>query len=233
MIDFKSSAGDRETVANRTLSEAIADRMRTAIVFGELRPGERLWQDRLAERFGVSRIPVREALRQLSAEGLVVLHSHRSATVTKLSAEEVEELFAMIGALETLASVRGAERIGEEDLEELRAILEELRLSRNDRRRWELLNYRFHLAVMRPSGWNRLGRSVEEMRRNLSRYVSFDLHEACVETWDAQHQRIYEACARGDPQGVRFELEEHWRYTLERVMPLVRAPAAPVDEVAD
>jgi DNA-binding GntR family transcriptional regulator len=218
----------RTLQGGRTLTEAIAGELREAIMAGTLRPGEKLWQDKLAERFEVSRIPIREALRQLAAEGLVVLHSHRSAVVAELTPEEIGELLAIGGTLETLASRRGAERLGEPELAEMREILDAMRRVEATPPEWYGLNVRFHMVITRASGWQRLVKQVEESRRNVMRYIiDPGLHRAYVEQWHAQHLAIYEACQRHDVESVRALLEHHWRFSSNAMLSHLNAEKRP------
>lgn len=198
----------------RTLSEFVTARLRDAIVTGELRPGDYLWQDRLAEQFGVSRVPVRESLRQLAAEGLVKLQSHRSALVTELSPSEVEELFAVGGTLERLATRHGAEQLTAADVAELGELLQEMHEFADRPLDWYMLNLRFHMLMMRASDWTRLVRLVEESRRNVLRYINdAELHRQQVHTWHGQHVAIFEAVRDARLDDLERLVDEHWRYS--------------------
>ena len=98
-------------IAHRNVHEAVVDGIRDMILNAQLKPGDWLRQDELAEAFGVSTMPVREALRQLQAEGLVVLHRRRGAAVATLSASDGEEIYRIREALESLAVRWAAENI--------------------------------------------------------------------------------------------------------------------------
>ena len=87
-------------IPRQSLTSAVADKLREKIIRGEIREGEQLRQDAIAAEFQVSRIPVREALRQLEAEGLIIIVPHRGAVVSALSPEDVEELFHIRAVLE-------------------------------------------------------------------------------------------------------------------------------------
>ena len=208
-----------ELGVSRTLSAAIVDRLRDTIIHGDLRPGERLWQDRLAERFGVSRIPIREALRQLAAEGLVTLQSHRSAEVARLSAKDIEEVFAIAGTLEALASERAVAVMSAAQIEESGRLLREMAHAKTDMRRWFELNVAFHMALLDAADWPRLTRLVQESRQNLMRYIAMPgLHAQEIDNWHAQHIAIQEACERRDSERARMLAEHHWRYAADAVI---------------
>src|SRR5690242_1323170 len=88
------------TIPRTSLSSAVAEKLREKIVQGDIQEGEQLRQDAIAQEFAVSRIPVREALRQLEAEGLITIVPHRGAVVSLLSCDEIEELFEIRAILE-------------------------------------------------------------------------------------------------------------------------------------
>lgn len=100
-----------EPIQRRPLTDELADRLRALIVEGALPPAEKLNEKALCEQFGVSRTPLREALRLLAAEGLVALTPNRGAAVSPLTREDLAETFPVLGALEALAAERAAERI--------------------------------------------------------------------------------------------------------------------------
>ena len=201
---------------HRTLAEAVTTTLRRAILSGQFHPGERLWQDRLSQQFGVSRIPVREALRQLASEGLVTLQAHRSAVVTDLTADELEELYTIGGTLEALAAARGVPRLTDHDLVTLGDLLDQMRQCEDRPATWFELNLQFHMVVPRASGWPRLIRLIEEARKNLGRYVVAPrIYEANLRAWHDQHVEFYEACRDRDVAQARHLAEVHWTYSSE------------------
>jgi DNA-binding GntR family transcriptional regulator len=107
----------------KPLREVVFDAVREAIIDGVLRPGERLMESQLAEQLGVSRTPVREAIRKLELEGFVVMIPRKGAYVAGISLKDIADVFEVRAALEALATVLAAERITEEELEELERIL--------------------------------------------------------------------------------------------------------------
>ena len=106
----------------RTVEDMVHEVVREAIVTGVYRPGDRLPQDSIAESIGVSRIPVRAALRSLEAEGFVVLEPHKGATVRALSAAEIAEIYELRALLETYAVRAVAEKITDEELGQVAAL---------------------------------------------------------------------------------------------------------------
>ena len=108
------------------VQEAVVDRIRDMIVSGRLKPGDRLRQDELAATFGVSAMPIREALRQLQAEGLVTFEPRRGAAVSTLSVSEYEEIYLMREALEILAVRWAVEDFDRVPIDRMRQLLTEI-----------------------------------------------------------------------------------------------------------
>src|SRR5215831_189024 len=121
-----------EAIPRQTLTAAVADRLRDKILRGDLREGEQLRQHTIAAEFDVSRIPVREAFRQLEAEGLIEIIDHRGAVVAALSPDEIEELFDIRAALEGVTLRRAVPRLTDEDLERAERALEAYEQALND-----------------------------------------------------------------------------------------------------
>ena len=123
--------------------------LRESIMKGELAPGTRLVIDDLAKHFAISIIPVREALRLLQSEGLVVSVAHVGATVAPISRQSVAEVFTVLEGLEVVATRTGAERATPSDLDHLATIVAAMdeALDADEPQRWAELNTRFHLAI--------------------------------------------------------------------------------------
>lgn len=204
-------------LASRTLAEAVTNQLREAILTGELKPGQPLWQEQLADRFNVSRVPIREALRHLAAEGLVTLQSHHSAVVTALSKDEVEELVVIAATLDLAAVGRAIARINAGDLAQMKRCLTEMKKNQDKPEQWLALNLEFHLITIRAAGWSRIESLAIDSRRNIGRYVS-PVYEQSVHEWDRQHGAIYQAFAAGDEARVKREIEVHWKYTVQSIV---------------
>lgn len=198
---------------SRTLADVVTGRLREAILSGHIAPGQELRQEQIAARFGVSRVPVREALRALAAEGLVTLRSHHSASITVLSRSEVQELVVIAGALDLAALEEAVSRLTESDLDRMQRCLEAMEALENCPSKWLALNLEFHLIPTEASGWSRLRALAVESRRNMGRFV-VPIFPRCVRTWHRQHRAIYEAFRARDLIAARRELEAHWKYTL-------------------
>ena len=139
----------RQTVASMTL-----DAIRDGILHGNYPEGEPLRQDALADELGVSRIPIREALRQLEAEGLVTFSPHRGAIVSSLSLEEIEEVFELRATLEPDLIRRALPRLTTYQLDQADEILDRYAeaLRSGNVAQWGELNWEFHSSLWAPAG---------------------------------------------------------------------------------
>lgn len=212
----------------RTTSDDIVDALREAIAKGRFHDGEELNQVTLARDFGVSRVPVREALRQLQAEGLVSSQAHMRTVVLGLSVERVLEALDLRMLLETYLIERVAAHLTDDDLGELRrqcdemdGVTEHLEWLRRNRTFHELLYSHAHADL------------ALELSRQLSVRVERYLHMRRdtgvqrTEEANAEHRRIVEALAVHDVGRARAELEQHILHTRERVVELFEAQSPP------
>src|SRR5580700_3768863 len=138
-------------VDRQSLTDQIVTELRRQIILGQLPEGMPLRQEKLAAELGVSRVPLREAIRRLEAEGFVVSVLHKGSIVTSLSLDEIEELFELRVRLETWLFETAIPRLTDEDFALAEAITEEARQSGNVEN-WGELNWRFHETLYKPSG---------------------------------------------------------------------------------
>jgi DNA-binding GntR family transcriptional regulator len=201
-----------------TVVESAAEELRRRILAGEFREGDALRQDALAEEFGVSRIPVREAFRQLAAEGLVTIHPHRGAVVSALSPDEIAELFDLRALLEPDLVRRAVPRLTGADLQEAERILVDYNaaIDRSDLNAWGELNTEYHLALYRPAGRAQTLAVVRTLLANTDRYTRLQLALAGgTERAKAEHAEMLEICRRG-------AADEAARFTRRHVMEVKR-----------
>ena len=150
--------------------EMITNALRAAILQGRYQSGEPLRQDRIAEEFGISKIPVREALVQLRTEGLITFSPNRGAVVSELSQEEVDEIYTMRIALETKALERAIPGLRPADLIRAQGVLD-IMDSENDQTRWSELNWEFHATLYQAARMPRLLNTIEMLHNNVARYL--------------------------------------------------------------
>src|SRR4051794_40534934 len=207
-------AGSRDNIA------AIHDELRQAILRGDLRAGAVLSQLRLAEEFGVSRGPVREALRLLQREGLVEAELNRRVRIADFSVNDLEELYAMRVVNEALAVRATVPRLTAQQLEALHAALEEMdALAGVDVHAWEDPHRRFHRGLVAHAG-DRLVRLVEQLSDHAERYrrayIAGDPRAWSVGA--AEHREIYEAAQRGDANAASVATVQHLARTALTVL---------------
>lgn len=209
-------------LAGRSTAEALAQRLREAILSGTLPGGQPLRQEELAEQFGTSRLPVREALWQLSAEGLVALTPNRGAVVTRLSADEVEEIFDIRGGLESTALRLAIPQLSPAILAQARAILREID-QEPDSARWDALNWSFHAALYAPAQRPRLLAMIRAMHDNVGRYMRMYLALMNFQARSqAEHYAILGACERYDSAAAIELLTQHLNYASTQLSSYLR-----------
>ncbi|WP_047865229.1 GntR family transcriptional regulator [Rubrobacter aplysinae] len=193
----------------RTTQDMVSEGLREAILGGTLAGGEALRQEELGERFGVSRIPVREALRQLEGEGLVEFHPHRSAVVTSLSYLEVEEISEIRVSLETLALRRALPMMSRESLDRAGEVLNLIDAEEDLRKSWGELNWRFHEALFAPAERPRLISLIKSQHTAFERYIRFHLALADYDKPQHEHRELLELCRRGESGAAEALLARH------------------------
>jgi DNA-binding GntR family transcriptional regulator len=189
--------------------ETVADLLRADILAGRWAPASRLRQEAIAADYGVSHIPVREAFRQLEAEGLVSIRPRHGAIVTSLSASEIEELYEMRIALECAALRAAMPRISPELLSRAAAILDEID---RDRERWPELNTAFHLLLYHQAGRPRMFALISSLLLNCERYLR---HEADVlgifDSSQREHRELLAAIEARDVESACTIIVQHMR----------------------
>lgn len=201
-----------EPIARRTVADEVAARLRARILAGSLPAGGAIRQDAIAAELGVSRIPVREALAQLEAEGLVRLEPHRGAFVTELSTGDIDELFELRTAIEPLLLRRAVPRMTEMDLDRAdRAAAEfEAALAGAEFDRWGALNWAFHEALYRPAQRPRMMRLLLEINNGTARCVRLHLGlEGSVRRAGADHRQLLDLCRVRDVSDAVRLLTRH------------------------
>ncbi len=185
--------------AHLPLSEQIADEIRAAILAGRFRPGERLMEEVLATEFGVSRNPVREALRQLSVAGFVEVVPRHGASVATLGVQSVRELFEVRSALEAVMARLAAERITPDLTAALAELVVEGQRAANDQELDKLpgLNTAFHNAVAQAAGNSRLVALNETVRDTIQWVYARALRERALDSWK-EHTELFEAIKSRD-----------------------------------
>lgn len=205
-VDSELRLGDRHV----SLHAQVLERLRQKIIQGECAPGSRLVEESLAAEFGVSRNPVREAIRVAEAEGFVQVLPRRGAVVATPDTRAVEELFVVRAALEPLAAKLAAGRVTPEHLDQLRALLTESEraTAREDYGRLAALNSDFHLQVVRAAG----NRWLETMATSIFYHVQWVFRLGAADraphSWE-EHVALLAALSDEDPQRAYDAAQEH------------------------
>lgn len=196
--------------AYRPLREVVAEELRAMIVRGELAAGERLLEDKLAEQLGVSRNPVREAIRSLEATGLVEVVPRRGAYVCRPDATDARHLLEVRSLIESYAAGLVAKAQPEGFVDELRACIAEGRKASAEGNtvRASELHSEFHKMIERATGNPYLAQVVEPLRQRTEMVFSILLHRRGPTSWD-EHERVASAIAEGDPEQARATVYEH------------------------
>lgn len=205
-------------LVRQTATEAVAARLRDAILRNELAPGTRLRQNDVARRFGVSTTPVREAFAQLQAEGLVRIDPHRGAVVFHPTTEDVAECYLIREELESLAVVYAVPNLSPDVVAELDGVIARMRkVRRHDE--WVEMNDRFHLTLYEASALPRLCSMIRNLRDASAAYIyMFVARRPPAARTDDEHQEILDACREGDPERAERAVRTHLRHAVEDLL---------------
>lgn len=198
-------------LAARALYEQVADRLRQRILARELEPGSWIDELKLCGELGISRTPLREALKVLAAEGLVTMKLRRGAYVTEMSERDVREAYQLLSLLESDAAAEVAARASDAELAELGRLHRDLEEALPDRDRFFAANERFHLRVLEIDGNRWRLQIVGDLRRlmKLNRHHSLFREGRLAESLE-EHRAILAALLARDAEGCRRLVAAHF-----------------------
>lgn len=208
-------------VAPPTLVESVVAELRRMMLAGELNPGERLVEERLTEHLGVSRPPVREALRVLQRDGVVTYLPRRGVAVAPLAPQDVREIYSLRWALERLSVDLSLPLESDQQLVPLQQALDEMRLAAlaGDGAHVTEANWQFHLALCSMPGHKRLVDSYQSLTMQLQICMAMNLrlreklYGNSLESV-ARHEELLDAIRSGDRDRVHRELDHHGDLTF-------------------
>ena len=210
----KTAAPRKSTpIPRQSLAAAVLERLREKILSGELREGEQLRQDAIAEEFQISRIPVREALSHLAAEGLIRIVANRGAVVSSLSPDEIMQMFETRAVLECYMLRCAIPNITEEDFQRAEDILrryEDSLEKDSEMKSWGTWNWSFHSALYAPANRPHMLSYIKTLNINCDRYTRLhlvftrDLHRA-----GQSHHELLDACRTKNPEVAAAALWTH------------------------
>ena len=197
--------------------------LRDLILSGELAGGERINQDAIARQLGVSRMPVREAIRRLDSEGLVVNRPNRGAVVTILGPEAILELFEMRSALEGLAISLGLPHIGAKAVLELEDRLERMEQAQSNTSLWMQRHDEFHDYICQHARRPRLAAYVRSLRQNVAPYLRLYLSTYKeAEMPGFEHRTLLNAVKRGDVPAAEQMMRDHVLSAAQGIVEFIR-----------
>lgn len=212
------------------LRDVVFNTLRRAILMGELEPGERLMELQLTEKLGVSRTPIREAIRKLELEGLVVMVPRKGAAVARITEKDLQDVLEVRCALEELAVSLACERMSEADLAQLEACMKEFResLAGGDLTTIAQKDVDFHDIIFQATGNHRLVQMLNNLREQMYRYrVEYlknpDTHEQLL----AEHEEILGCLRAGQCEAAQTAIRGHIENQVHGVIRILR-----VDEQA-
>jgi DNA-binding GntR family transcriptional regulator len=199
----------------QTAHQAVIAELRRLIRQGELKPGSKIITETLAERLGVSRVPIREALKVLEGEDQVVYVPHRGYFVCEMDIADLEEIQLLRGMLETEAAKRAIGRMSDRDIENMSTAFDEMRDSGDDVARLNAAHRRFHFALLGASGLPRLTRFIHQLWDWSEVYRSiYHGDETFRSAAHTDHREILDAVRERDADAVVELLHHHRAHTV-------------------
>ena len=208
------------------LREVVCESLRDAIRRGVLKPGERLMEIQLAEELGVSRTPVREAIRKLELEGYVIMMPRRGTYVASMSIRDINEIFEIRTALESLSNGLAAERITDEELESLQRLLVMIGgyVEEGNMDKIVETDIEFHDLLYKAARNSRLVGIISNLREQLTRFRTLSMsYPVRLETTLEEHREIVEAIAEGDVKRAKKAAEHHMEMSEKTLLKAVDA----------
>jgi DNA-binding GntR family transcriptional regulator len=219
--------GEGEPIARRTLHHDVLDRLRRMIFDGELPANSKVRENDLCERFGVSRTPMREALKVLANEGLVRLTPNRGAVISELTLQDLEDAFPVMGALEALAGELACVHITDQEIAEIRTLHERMVACYENRQLapYFELNQEIHLRIMQAAR----NHTLSGLSKNLGDRLRRARYMANISTtrWAqaiAEHAAILAALEQRDGPKLGELMKSHLAHKLDTVRQVLGTP---------
>ena len=207
------------------LRDVVFNTLRQAILRGELKPGERLMEIQLANKLGVSRTPIREAIRKLELEGLVLMIPRKGAEVAEITEKNMRDVLEVRKALEELAVQLACEKITDEEIEEMKKAAEEFKMILKSKDITEIAeaDVRFHDIIYMATDNQKLILLLNNLREQMYRYrVEYLKREDAHETLLAEHERIIETIEKRDKEEAMKAVSRHIDNQVAAVIDTIR-----------
>jgi DNA-binding GntR family transcriptional regulator len=222
-------------VRHKQLQDIVSERLRMGIVNGEYRPGEWLRQKRIAEELGVSQMPVREALKELAADGLIEHVPYRGMRVVRFSVEDVADLYANRSFLEGIAAGAAAQEVSPEGLEELRSLWSQMQDAMDPAQiaEYRHLNRRFHQIVYRASRHDYLIRTLNQLWAAFPMMLLSNFPQTAARALPqrsdkdpVEHEAILAALENGDGESAERLMRQHIEGARDELLAAIRKTRA-------
>ena len=218
-------------IPRQSLTSAVADRLRDEIIRGDIQEGAQLRQDLIASQYHVSRIPVREALRQLHAEGLITIVPNRGAIVPELSPNDVEELFTIRALLEPEVLKRSIPLLTQDDFAAAQSILEKYvtDLQREEHiSEWGTLNWKFHQTLYSRADLPHFMSIIRNVNHRGERYTRLQLYLTHgMNRANQEHKEILSLCRKREAGAACRLLRQHIQHAGESLKQALRERRPP------
>lgn len=201
-----------QTIARKSLHQELVDRLQQMLINGALAPGTKVPEKDLCLRFGVSRTPMREALKVLASEGLVRLEPNRGAWVTQVTVSEVNEVFPVLGALEALCGEMACQNITDAEIETVRSLHDQMvqNYENRDLGGYFAINQKIHSAILTAARNDTLTTSCQalSLRMQRARYLA-NMSEERWRTAILEHEKILQFLSERNGKMLAKTLSEH------------------------
>lgn len=217
----------------RPLRDVVVDNLRQAIVSGQFPPGMRLMELQLAEEMGVSRTPVREAIRKMELEGLVVIIPRRGAYVADISIKDITEVYEIRTALDVLAAGLAAERIDDNEIKEMKALLDADKplVAAKDYPKIIANDTAFHDVIYRASRNKRCMNIINNLREQITSIRGRSMpYPGRLTVMIKEHENIYEAIAQRSVDKAQKAVRVHMENAERTLLKVIEANETKVEE---
>ena len=213
--------GHIQSLHRKSLHEELVERLRTILVESNLKPGEKVPERALCERLGVSRTPMREALKVLASDGLVTLVNNRGAVIRGLSEQDIKDLFSVIGALEALAGEMACQRLGQSQIAKLELLHNKMvqHYENNDLAAYAECNRQIHSSLLKASGNQVLINQYELLSIRLRR-IRFKVNQSPKRWKQAikEHEDMMRSLKKRDGKKLASQLRQHLQNKMEYLL---------------
>jgi len=195
----------------RPLYEEVAERLRQRIFSREMEPGSWIDELKIAQELGISRTPLREALKVLAAEGLVTMKVRRGAYVTEVSEQDLRDVYHLLALLESDAAAAVAASATPQELAQLQALHAELEAATHDPQRFLQINERFHMCLLELANNRWRSQMVSDLRKVMKLHRHHSLFkEGRIKESLEEHRNIMQAVASGNSQVTAQAMQTHF-----------------------